>query len=107
MIEVTAIAIKEAKRILDSQDKQDWGIRLGVKGGGCSGLEYIMNIEEKPKDNDKINEIDGVKVFTDPKSYLYLNGLELDFSNDLMGGGFRFNNPNATQTCSCGQSFSA
>jgi iron-sulfur cluster assembly protein len=80
---------------------------VGVKGGGCSGLSYSMQFEEKPKEHDKVFEIEGLQVFCDPKSYLYLNGLTLDYTTDLIGGGFKFVNPNATRTCSCGSSFSA
>lgn len=104
-IELSEQALGEIQRILKSQRKETWGVRVGVKGGGCSGLEYTMDFCEQPADHDKVNEIEGVKVFVDPKSYLYLNGMILDFSTALMGGGFKFMNPNAAQTCSCGQSF--
>ena len=106
-IELSPPAIEEIKRLLKSEKKEDWGLRMGVKGGGCSGLEYIMQFEAGPKDHDKINDVDGVKVFVDPKSYLYLNGMMLDFTKEMLTGGFKFVNPNATKTCSCGTSFSA
>lgn len=93
--------------MLKAQERDGWGLRVGVKGGGCSGLSYTMQFEEKPTDHDKIQDSDGVRIFVDPKSYLYLNGLTLDYSTDLIGGGFKFVNPNATRTCSCGTSFSA
>src|SRR5688572_2502061 len=106
MINITPAAVEEMKRLLVNQGRQDWGLRVGVKGGGCSGLSYSMDFEDKPKDHDRIFESEGVKIFCDPKSYLYLNGLTLDFTNELIGGGFKFSNPNATRTCSCGTSFS-
>ena len=106
-INLTPVAADEVRRVLDKQGKSDWGIRLGVKGGGCSGLSYTMDLAEKPAEKDRVSEIEGIKIFVDPKSYLYLNGLTLAYSTALMGGGFQFNNPNATQTCSCGESFSA
>ena len=107
MINVTPAAASEMQRLLTAQQHQGWGLRVGVKGGGCSGLSYEMNFEEEPSGHDRVFDIEGVRVFCDPKSYLYLNGMTLDYSNDLMGGGFKFVNPNATRTCSCGTSFSA
>lgn len=107
MITVTPAAANEMRRLQINQSRKDWGLRVGVKGGGCSGLSYTMVFEEKPGEHDRVFEADGVKVYCDPKSYLYLNGLTLDYSNELIGGGFRFVNPNATRTCSCGSSFSA
>lgn len=106
-IEVSPTAVQEIHRLLKKEHKEGWGLRVGVKGGGCSGLSYTMTIEETPGEHDRVNEVNGVKVFVDPKSYLYLNGMLLDFSTELMGGGFKFVNPNATRTCSCGSSFSA
>ena len=106
MIQVTPTAAREMRRLLDETKRQDWGLRVGVKGGGCSGLEYIMDYTDKPGDHDRVFEAEGVKIFCDPKSYLYLDGLTLDYSEALMGGGFQFSNPNAKRTCSCGTSFS-
>lgn len=106
-ITVTPTAINQIKTLLASQQKGDWGVRVGVKGGGCSGLSYTMDLAEAPTDEDKVFDFDGVKVFCDKKSYFYLNGLTLDFLDALMGGGFKFINPNATATCGCGSSFSA
>ena len=106
-VEVTPTALEELRRLLKKENKEGWGLRMGVKGGGCSGLSYTMDIENEPREKDRINEVDGIRVYVDPKSYLYLNGMKLDFSTALIGGGFQFINPNATRTCSCGTSFSA
>jgi iron-sulfur cluster assembly protein len=81
------------------------GLRLGVKGGGCSGLSYVLGFDEKSKETDKIFTIHGVTIFIDPKSLFYLSGTVLDFSDGLNGKGFVFNNPQAAKTCGCGSSF--
>jgi iron-sulfur cluster assembly protein len=106
MIKVTDTASQEVHRMLKSMEHEDWGVRVGVKAGGCSGLEYTMAFEEKPADGDEVFTENDVKIFVDLKSYMYLAGLELDFSTNLVGGGFQFKNPNAERTCSCGTSFS-
>ena len=83
-------------------------LRVGVKGGGCSGFSYLLDLTEEPKgDADEELESHGVKILCDMKSYLYLNGVEIDFKDEVMGRGFVFKNPNATSTCGCGSSFSA
>lgn len=84
----------------------DYFIRVGVKGGGCSGLMYNLDFDNKMQDDDKVFEDNGVKIVTDRKSFLYLVGTELDFSGGLNGKGFVFKNPNANRTCGCGESFS-
>lgn len=106
-IVITETAIKQVQQVLKSQDREGWGVRVGVKGGGCSGLSYVMDLEQGPTETDKVFDHDGFKIFCDPKSYFYLNGMVLDFSTELMGGGFKFTNPNATKTCGCGSSFAA
>ena len=105
MIRVSPAALQEIRRLLEAQNHQDMGLRVGVKGGGCSGLTYALNFEKEPANHDRVFEIEGIKFFCDPKSYLYLNGLELNFSDNLIGGGFQFSNPNASRTCCCGVSF--
>ena len=85
---------------------KDVGIRVAVKGGGCSGLTYDLDITDKELESDKIVEQHGVKVMVDKKSYIYLVGTELEFSDGLNGKGFIFHNPNAKKTCGCGTSFS-
>jgi iron-sulfur cluster assembly protein len=106
MIELTSTAVEEVHRLLNQEDKEGWGLRVGVVGGGCSGLSYTMAFDEAPNDKDQVMEVEGIQVFIDPKSYLFLNGMTLDFSKELLTGGFKFINPNATRSCSCGTSFS-
>ncbi len=107
MISVTPKAIGEVKKLM-AKDHPDGkgGLRVGVKGGGCSGLSYVLDFVKEPRADDKIMEFDGVKFFIDPKSAIYLNGTQLDFSDGLTGTGFNFVNPNAQRTCGCGSSFS-
>ena len=104
-ITLTPQAVKEVRRLIAEQQKQDMGLRVGVKGGGCSGLSYSLNFDA-PKEGDNVLEFEGTKVLVDPKSLLYLAGLTLDFSDSLQGRGFKFINPNASRTCGCGESFS-
>lgn len=92
--------LKAENKIPDSH-----GLRLGVKGGGCSGMTYVLAFDEKPKENDKLLEQFGLTIFVDPKSLFFLSGTVLDFSDGLNGKGFVFNNPQATKSCGCGQSF--
>ncbi|MGE5436784.1 MAG: iron-sulfur cluster insertion protein ErpA [Syntrophothermus sp.] len=99
-------AIKEVSRIMEENNiPGTYGIRIGVKGGGCSGFTYTMNFDPEPRESDTIMEQDNVKLFIDGKSLFYLMGTELDFSDGLNGKGFVFNNPNAKKTCGCGESF--
>ena len=105
-ITITEKAKNEILRIMKSNNiPENFGLRVGVKGGGCSGLTYTLNFDENIKDGDTIVESENVKLFVDGKSLFYLMGTELDFSDGLNGRGFIFNNPNATKTCGCGESF--
>ncbi|AFH49344.1 Hypothetical protein IALB_1636 [Ignavibacterium album JCM 16511] len=105
-IKVTEKAAKEIKRIMDENKiPETFGLRVGVKGGGCSGLTYTLGFDGEHKESDTIIESNGVKLFVDGKSLFYLSGTELDFSDGLNGRGFVFNNPNARKTCGCGESF--
>ena len=105
MITVTEKAISEVKKLLSQNADEVKGLRLGVKGGGCSGLSYFLSFEKAPRPDDNILQFGDVRVYMDPKSALYLKGTQLDFSDGLNGKGFTFNNPNAQRTCGCGSSF--
>jgi iron-sulfur cluster assembly protein len=106
MITVTESAKKQAQRLMEDDGKSGYFIRVGVQGGGCSGLMYQLDFDNTMKEGDKEFEDNGVKVVVDKKSYLYLIGTTLDFSGGLNGKGFVFVNPNADRTCGCGESFS-
>ena len=106
MIQLTDQAIEKAKNLMVSNNKAGCGLRIGISGGGCSGLSYKMDFEEKPGEGDRVFELSGLKVFVDPKAYLYLNNITIDYHSDMMSSGFTFNNPNAKTTCGCGTSFS-
>ena len=105
MINVTHEAAEEVKRLLAKKNDPALGLRLAVKGGGCSGLSYAMDFDRQ-KDGDNLFEAEGAKVFVDPKSYLYLKGMTFDFQDGLQDRGFKFINPNAQKSCGCGESFS-
>lgn len=107
-IKVSEKAAKEIKRIMvDNKIPDTYGLRVGVKGGGCSGLTYTLGFDGESRDGDTIVNQDNIKLFIDGKSLFYLMGTELDFSDGLNGKGFVFNNPNAAKSCGCGESFSA
>jgi len=108
MIKVSDIAKKKVVSLMTEDGfnpEQDF-VRVGVKSGGCSGLSYDLNFDKKNQDEDKVFEDNGVKIIVDKKSFLYLVGTTLEYSGGLNGTGFVFNNPNATRTCGCGESFS-
>ncbi len=107
VVTLTEAAVKEVKRLLNVQGITEGGLRLGVKGGGCSGLSYTLNFDETIGQYDTVQEVDGIKVIIDAKSAIYLQGTQLDFQKDLVSGAFKFINPNANKTCGCGESFSA
>jgi iron-sulfur cluster assembly protein len=106
MIKVTENAKSKALELMKEDGKSDLFIRVGVKGGGCSGLMYELTFDNNVMDSDKTFEDNGLKVVVDKKSFLYLIGTTLDFSGGLNGKGFVFSNPNADRTCGCGESFS-
>ena len=107
-VHVTPNAIKRIRLILAKEgiSAEEGGLRLGVKGGGCSGLSYAIAFDTHPRERDRIFTFDGVRVFIDPKSFVYLNGMTLDYEETLMRQGFNFINPNSTRSCGCGTSFS-
>lgn len=105
-IGITEKALNQVKRIKEENNiPSDYGLRVGVKGGGCSGMTYQMGFDGEIKNGDTVIEKDGLKLIVDGKSLFYLSGTILDFSDGLNGKGFVFNNPNATKTCGCGESF--
>ena len=106
MIIVTATAAKRIKIIQEEHDLQDHGLRVAVRGGGCSGLMYNLEFVAEPEPGDYTWKQQDVIVYCDPKSYLYLVGTELDFKETVMESGFEFNNPNSRKSCGCGESFS-
>ncbi|MCR9074634.1 MAG: iron-sulfur cluster insertion protein ErpA [bacterium] len=104
---LTEAAAREIRTIIEQQelDAESVRLRVGVKGGGCSGFSYLLDLTETQKDSDELFEQHGIKIIIDPKSLLYLGGVTVDFKDELMGRGFVFNNPNATSSCGCGSSF--
>lgn len=98
-------AVERLKKLLTERHTPLAGLRIAVKGGGCSGLAYHMEWAEAPKERDKIFEREGVRIFVDPKSYLYLMGTELIFEESMMASGFKLRNPNEKSACGCGESF--
>ena len=107
LVKLTANAGKKVGSLLTKQGRPNGVLRVAVVGGGCSGLQYKMDLQDGPANRDFLVESAGVKVVVDPKSALYVTGSELDFSDALTDGGFKVKNPNAATSCSCGESFSA
>jgi iron-sulfur cluster assembly protein len=107
-LQLTEKAIKKIKiaMVKEGVSAEEGGLRLGVMGGGCSGLSYSIKFDSRPRERDRIYNFDGVRVFVDPKSFLYLHGMTLDYEETLMRQGFNFINPNSTRSCGCGSSFS-
>ena len=107
MVQLTETAVSKVREILDAQEPKPAGLRISVVGGGCSGFSYSMAFENTPGMLDKTDNYDGLKVFIDQASLLYLDGAEVDYVETLEGSGFKFGNPNVKSTCGCGSSFSA
>ncbi len=107
-IGLTDSAAKRIKEIMQQEGMTEGGLRIGVKGGGCSGLSYVLDMETQQRPGDKVYEHNGAKLFVDAKSFLYLNGTTLDYKEEggLMDRGFSFANPNSAGECGCGESFS-
>ncbi len=103
---LTPKAIEMVKDAIQRENLAGWGIRVGVVGGGCSGFQYSMDFEKDAKDGDWTFEQGGIRLFVDPMSSMYLQGVTVDYVVGLQGAGFKFNNPNARTTCGCGASFS-
>ena len=104
-VSLTPEAIQRVKKLIEKDGREGVFLRVGVKGGGCSGLEYVMKLDTEPTKIDLSAELDGVKVVCDSKSAKFLQGAVLVFTNNLIGGGFKFENPNAGRSCGCGTSF--
>ncbi len=102
---LTAKAIEMVKQAIAQEGLEGHGIRVGVMGGGCAGFQYSMDFEKEPRPDDLTMEQDGVKLYVDPMSSMYLQGVTIDYVVGLQGAGFKFNNPNAKSTCGCGSSF--
>lgn len=107
LVKVTASAAEKVRSLLTKQGRPGGVLRVAVVGGGCSGLQYKMDLQDSPANRDILVESAGIKVVVDPKSALYVTGSELDYLDALQGGGFKVKNPNAATSCSCGESFSA
>ncbi len=107
LIKVSSSAANKVSSLLAKQGRPQGVLRVAVVGGGCSGLQYKMDLQDQPANRDILVESSGIKVVVDPKSALYVTGSELDYSDALTGGGFKVKNPNAATSCSCGESFSA
>ena len=106
-ISLSERAVTEVKRIVEEQSlPEGTGLRVGVKGGGCSGFSYTLGFDDNQNPTDQLSQVDGVQIMCDPKSFLYLNGTVVDFEDSLMSRGFKFTNPNASKSCGCGESFS-
>ena len=105
MITLTPGAISEVKRLLAKENKPELSLRIGVRAGGCSGMSYMLGFDGA-HEGDVVQEYEGIKLLVDSKSVSYLDGVELDYMDGLQGKGFTFNNPHATRSCGCGESFS-
>jgi iron-sulfur cluster assembly protein len=106
ILDITPAAARQVQFLIQKRGDPALGLRVGVKGGGCSGLSYVMNLEPAPRENDLTFELEGIRVFVDPKSARFLEGTTLDYSiKNLLEGGWVWTNPNAGRTCGCGTSF--
>ena len=105
-VSISALAAEQVKKQLEKRGTPNAYLRLGLRGGGCSGYTYVLQYEEAPKEKDKVFESNGVNIVVDPKSIVYLNGCTLDWEKNLLKQGFKFNNPNEKASCGCGHSFS-
>jgi len=104
-IHITGAAAQMVRNLLVQKEVPDYGLRVFVSGGGCSGLQYGMALEKEARSYDHVIETSGVKLYVDPTSMMYLNEATIDYEDNLMGGGFRIDNPNAVSACGCGHSF--
>lgn len=105
MITISPNAATEVKRLLTKENRPELGLRIGVRAGGCSGMSYMLGFDT-PQEGDKVQDVEGIRIFVDTKSEPYLEGTQLDYQDGLQGKGFTFSNPNAKRSCGCGESFS-
>lgn len=106
MLQLTDAAVNKIQQLLEKENKRGFGMRVAVQGGGCSGFQYGMSWEKDPKQNDQVLRFDGLEVYVDAMSNLYLDEVTIDYVDSLQGAGFKIGNPKATGTCGCGESFS-
>lgn len=108
-VQVTERALSRIRSAMEKEgiSPEQGGLRLGVQGGGCSGLSYNIRFDTQPRERDRVFTFSGVRLFVDPKSFIYLSGMILDYESSLIKQGFNFINPNASRSCGCGSSFSA
>ncbi len=108
-VQVTERALKRIRVAMakEAVSPEQGGLRLGIQGGGCSGLSYNIRFDSQPRERDRVYQFDEIRIFVDPKSFLYLHGMVLDYEETLMRQGFNFINPHSTKSCGCGSSFSA
>jgi iron-sulfur cluster assembly accessory protein len=106
MLQITEQAVAKIKELLAAENKQGHGLRVAVQGGGCSGFQYGLTWEDEQRENDTLLEFDGLQVYIDAMSALYVQDVKIDYVDGLQGSGFKIENPNATGTCGCGSSFS-
>ncbi len=107
MIQLTDRAVSKVKELLATENKNGYGLRVAVRGGGCSGFQYGLTWENAEKPNDEVLDFDGLKIYVDAMSNMYLEGVSIDYVDSLEGSGFKIENPNASGTCGCGHSFTA
>jgi iron-sulfur cluster assembly accessory protein len=105
MIQVTPAAVSKVKELLAAENREGCGLRVAIQGGGCAGFQYRLTFENTENANDQVLEVNGLKVFVDAMSGMYLDGANIDYVDSLEGSGFKIDNPNATATCGCGHSF--
>ncbi len=105
MLEMTDRAVSKVKELLAAESKEGYGLRVAIHGGGCSGFQYGLTFENHERENDNVLELNGLKVFVDAMSGMYLDGVKIDYVETLEGSGFKIDNPNSTGTCGCGHSF--
>ena len=106
MLQLSDAAVKKVKQLMAAENKEGFGLRVAVQGGGCSGFQYGLSYEKDQKDNDQVLEFGGLSVYVDAMSGCYLDDVMIDYVDSLQGSGFKINNPKATGSCGCGSSFS-